>query len=305
MKSFAVLVVLLVAVAGYAALGSFQIEPDEEAVVLLLGRHVRTVGPGLHFHAPPLEKMEKRRTNLQREEFGFRTLRAEPQQYEEHPEERRMFTGDQNIVEVEFIVQHRIVDLASYLFRARRVEEILRDIAQSAMREAVASRPIDAVLREQRSQIAAEAKLRIQELSDEYELGLDIETVELQEVNVPDAVQAAFRDVASAQQDRERLILEAQGYADQIVPEARGEAEAMVNEAQAYRDSLLLEAQGEANRFSALVVEYQKAPEVTRERLYIETLEQILPGMEKIIIEEGHAERVLPYLPLGPRGVVR
>ena len=300
----AVLVVLALA-AGYVALGYFQVEPDEEAVVLLLGRHVRTVQPGPRFHLPLIESVEKRRVIVQREEFGFRTVSAEaPAEYLERPEEKRMITGDQNIVEVEFVVQYKITDLKAYLFGARDVEQAVRDIAQSTMREVVAQRPIDAVFRQERRQIAQSAHDLIQQRMDEYGLGLRVERVELQEAQPPDEVQEAFRDVASAEQDKERLILEAQGYADQIVPEARGTAEATVNAALAYRESKILEARGEAARFNSLLAEYEKAPEVTRERLYIETLEAILPGMEKVIVEEGHAERVLPYLPLGRRGEV-
>jgi len=297
------LLVVLAALGVYVSLGYFQVAPDEEALVLLLGRHVRSVGAGPHFHLLGIESVERRRVIVQREEFGFRTVTATPpQQYEERPLERRMITGDQNIVDAEFVVQYRISDIAAYLFNARDAEKILRDISQSAMREVVAQRKIDAVLREERGLIAQRATERIQEIVDEYGLGLKIENVELQEVQPPEEVQDAFRDVASAEQDKERLILEAQGYADQVVPEARGEAEALTNAAQAYRQTRILEAQGEAARFNALVEEYAKAPEVTRQRLYIETLEQILPGMEKVIVEEGHAERVLPYLPVGKKG---
>ena len=294
------LLVVLAVLVGYLSLGYFQVEPDEKAVVLRLGWFDRAVDPGPRFHLLGIESVERRRVIVEREEFGFRTLSATPpQQYEDRPIERRMITGDQNLVDVEFVVQYRISDLKSYLFEARDVEKILRDVSQSAMREVVAQRAIDAVLREERRQIAVAARDRIQDIADRYRLGLTIEKVELQEVQPPDEVQDAFRDVASAEQDKERLILEAQGYADQVVPEARGEAEALINQARAYRETRILEARGEAVRFNALVEEYKKAPQVTRERLYIETLEKILPGMEKVIVEQGHAERVLPYLPIG------
>ena len=300
---FSGMAVLLALIGVYGYFAYFQIEADEQGVVLRLGRYSRSVGPGPHFYAPPFESLERRRVIVQRAEFGFRTIKTEPpQEYEDRPLEKRMITGDQNIVDAEFVVQYRISNLRDYLFNARDVEQFTRDIAQAAIREVVSQRSIDAVLREERRQIAIEARERIQELVDAYGLGLSIQQVALQEVQPPLAVQDAFRDVAGAEQDKQRLILEAEGYADQIVPRARGEAEALLNEARAYRETRILEARGETARFNGLLVEYQKAPAVTRERLYIETLEAILPGMEKIIVEDGGTERVLPYLPLGRRG---
>jgi membrane protease subunit HflK len=300
---FGVLFVVLGAAGLYGFAGYYQVEADEEAVVLFLGRYARTAGPGPHLRLLGLETVERRRVIVERAEFGFRTISSTaPQQYEERPREKRMITGDQNLVDVEFVVHYQIDDLRAYLFNADNVEALLRDLAQSAIRDVVAQRRIEAVLREERTQTAQETRDRTQELASQYGLGLRIQKVELQEVQAPAEVQNAFRDVASAEQDKERLILEAQGYADQVVPIARGEAEALVNQARAYRETRILEAQGEATRFTALFAEYEKAPEVTRQRLYIETLEEILPGMEKVIVEQGHAERVLPYLPLGPKG---
>ncbi len=289
-RRFLVLFVLLGAIVSYAALGYFQVDPDEQAVVLLLGRHVRSAGPGPHFHAFLLETVERERVIVEREEFGFRTLRAEPpQEYEERPEEKRMLTGDTNVLDVEFVVQWQIVDLGDYLFNARGVSEMIRDVAQSAMREIVARRPIDDVLTGARGPVEEEARERMQQVLDRYGAGVVIRRVELQEVEPPEEAKDAFRDVVSAQQDKERLILEAHGYADQVVPRARGESREIENQARAYEQKRILEAQGEAHRFNALLVEYRKAPAVTRERLYIETLEAILPGMEKVIIEEGQA----------------
>jgi membrane protease subunit HflK len=295
--------VVLALLAGaflYVSSGYFQLDPDEEAVVLRLGRYHRTVGPGPHFHLRFLEHVERQRVIEHREEFGFVTVQAEsPQQYEERPSEKRMLTGDTNVVDVEFVVVWQIVDLADYSFNTERVPQLIRDVAQASMREVVAQRPIDGVLTSDKGAIAESAKQLMQRSLDGYGAGVEIQKVQLQEVEPPEEVKAAFREVISAEQDKERLILEARGYADQVVPEARGQAEALVNGAEAYKQTRILEAQGEAARFNALLTEYEKAPGVTRERLYIETLERILPGMEKIIVEEGHADRVLPYLPLG------
>ncbi len=286
----------------YLSLGYFQVEPDEQAVVLRFGSPVRIADPGPHFHLLFLESVERERLIVEREEFGFRTIAASsPQQYEDRPDESRMLTGDSNVVSVQFVVQWQISDLSDYRFNAARVPSLIRDAAQASLRDVVSQRPIDDVLTTAKGPIALEARTLMQSVLDGYGSGVKVLMVQLQEVEPPEDVQAAFRDVISAEQDKERLTLEAQGYADQVVPVARGEAEAAVNAAKAYKATRVLEAQGEASRFNALLVEYQRAPRVTRDRLYIETLEEILPGMQKVIVEEGGADRVLPYLPVGVR----
>jgi membrane protease subunit HflK len=306
LRRFVVVLVLLGAAGLYVALGLYEVAPDEEAVVLRLGRYSRTEGPGLRWHLPVLEKFETRRVTVTlEEEFGFRTVSAgPPPEYEERPEESRMLTADENLVMVEFVLQYRIVDLAKYLFGVREVSEILRDVAESAVREVVAKGPIDDVLTEVKGPIEDESELLIQTLLDNYGAGIHVQNVQLQDVEPPDPVKEAFADVVGAEQDRERMILEAQGYADQVVPQARGEAKQLVNQAEAYRESLVLEARGRADRFLAVLTEYRKAPEVTRERLYLETLQEVLPRVETIILEEGQADKVLPYLPLSRRGKV-
>lgn len=294
---------VLLALAVYVGLGSYRLGPDEEAVVLLLGRHVRTAGPGLNFHLLGLETVERERLIVEREEFGFRTVTATPpQEYEDRPDEKRMLTGDTNVVDAEWVVQWQISDIRDFRFNAYPVPALIRQAGQAAMREVVARRPTDDVLTQEKLAIQGEARERMQQVLDGYGAGVRVVSVQLQEVQPPQPTVEAFRDVVSSEQDEERLILEAQAYADQVVPRARGEAEQVENEARAYREERILEARGEASRFNALLEEYREAPRVTRERLYIETLEAILPGMEKVIIEEGHSERVLPYLPLPARG---
>lgn len=213
-----------------------------------------------------------------------------------------MLTGDENVVNAEFVLQYRIIDLRQHLFNVRDVDAVVRDVAQSAVREVIAKHPIDSILTEARGLIEEEAEFLIQTILDSYGAGVEIQNVQLQDVEPPAPVKDAFAEVASAEQDRERLILEAQGYADQIVPKARGEAKEILNQAEGYRQSRILEAQGRADRFEALLVEYRKAPEVTRERLYLETLQDVMPRVDKVIIEEGQADKVLPYLPLPRRG---
>jgi membrane protease subunit HflK len=302
-RSLYLLVALGLAIA-YVAFGWVEIQPDEEAAVLRLGRFVRTVGPGLHWHARGLEAVERRVVTVtRREEFGYRTTDpGPPPQYEDVPEERRALTSDANLVSVQFVLQYRIRDLAAYLFNVDAPDLVIRDVAQAALREVVSRRPIADSLTQKRAEVAVAARDRIQEVLDSYAAGIKVQSVQLQDVEPPEAVADAFADVTSAEQDRERLILEARGYAAEVVPRARGEAEELLNQAKGYRDSRVLRASGEAERFSALLEEYRKAPAVTRERLYLETLEQVLPGVHMVIIEEGSGENVLPYLPLDRRG---
>jgi membrane protease subunit HflK len=293
--------VLLGLAAAWFATGWFEVAPDEEAVVLRLGRHVRTVGAGLHWHARFLERVETRAvTATLQEEFGYRTLDpGPPPRYEDRPDEKRMLSGDANLVNVEFVVQYRIADLSHHLFRVAEPAAVIRDVGESAMREVVGQRPIDDVLEATKGPIESEARERMQQLLDAYEAGVEVLAVRLQDVIPPDEVREAFADVAGAAQDRERAILDAQGYAEQVLPVARGEASEKTAQARGYKESRVLTAQGEADRFTALLAEYERAPAVTRERLWLETVESILPGMEKVILEEGGAVRVLPYLPLG------
>ena len=298
---------ILAAVAVYAFFGFFTVAADEEAVVLRIGRYARTLGPGLQWRALGIERFESRRvTSTIEEEFGYRTIDAgPPPEYEDRPAEKRMLSGDANIVNVEFVVQYRIADLRKFLFSVNDPSRVVRDASLAAMREVVAEQPIDDVLTAAKGPIEEAARQSIQNILDSYDAGVRIQNVRLQDVEPPEAVKEAFADVASAEQDRERMILEAQGYADQILPRARGQAQETLNQAQGYRESRILTAQGEARRFSALLVEYEKAPRVTRERLYLETLEAILPGMEKVLLDRGNAEAILPYLPLGRRGIER
>jgi membrane protease subunit HflK len=301
---FAALLILMGAIGAYSFMGIYEVEPDEEAVVLRLGAYNRTSASGLHWYAPWIERLEIHRvTTTREEEFGYRTITSgPPAQYEDQPEERRMITGDENLVSLEFVVQYRISNLRDYLFNVTPpVEDLVRDVAQASIRADVGQRLIDDVLTAARGPIEDATRARIQTVLDEYGAGIRIQSVQLQDVQPPGPVKDAFAQVTSAEQDRERVVLEARGYADKIVPEARGSASEMLNQARGYKESHILRAQGEADRFRALLAEYQKAPEVTRSRLYIETLEQILPRMEKVIMEQGNTDRVLPYLPVGRR----
>ena len=304
---YAALLIVLGAIGIYLSLGVYEVAPDEEAVVLRLGAYHRTTGSGLQWYAPGIERLELHRVTVTREEeFGYRTITpGPPAQYDDQTEEARMITADENLVSLEFVVQYRISNLYDYLFNLTPpVADLVRDVAQASIRAVVGQRQIDDVLTQARGPIGAATRQRIQTILDEYGAGIHVQSVQLQDVQPPEGVKEAFAEVTSAEQDRERTVLQAQGYADKVVPEARGAAAEMLNQARGYRESRILRAQGEADRFLALLTEYQKAPEVTRSRLYIETLEVILPDIEKVIMQEGNTDRVLPYLPIGRRGAV-
>jgi modulator of FtsH protease HflK len=319
-------VALLVAVAlvgVYLWFGYVQVDPGEEAIVLRLGQYHETLREGPHFYLPFVDTLEVERVTSRRLEFGYRTRpsgaspvekpegsEAKPLAYEDDPGERRMLTSDENLVDVEFVLEYRITDLPAYLLDVESAADVLRDVARAALREAVALRSVDEVLGPGRAAIQSDAERRIQETLSRYgegssetstPIGVSVVSLRLQDVYPPEAARDAFRDVTGAQQDKQRLQLEAEGYRDEVVPRARGDARKTVAEAEAYRDAKILQSEGEAARFSALLVEYRKAPEVTRTRLHIETIEAVLPKMEKIILRDGSGERVLPYLPLGRR----
>lgn len=299
--------VLLLAAAGLAALwllaGLYTLSPGEAAVVLRLGSYQRTeLREGLHFHLPPpLERRKVVNVGVShREEFG--DIDAEPKSA--LAAETAMQTSDNNIVLVEFFVQYRIGDPFHARYRVADAVALLRDGAQAAMREVVGRNTIDGVLSEQRGAVAEQAARRLQQILRGYNAGLSVTSVELQEVQPPDPVREAFDDVIAANQDSIRMENEAEGYANEVLPGARAEAAELRAAASAYRDAITVEARGEAQRFLALAAEYRRAPAVTRKRLYLETMEAVLPAAEKVIIEPGTAA-LLPHLQIGPPGAAQ
>ena len=291
--------VLLGLAAGWAWLGFYQLGPGQAAVILRLGRHVDSVGdPGLQWHLPPpLETHEI--VNVQesaREEFGARST-AEGAAREEARAEASMQTSDNNIVQLGFVVQYVVKDAFAARYGLAEPRATLRDAAQAAVREVVGRMTIDDVLSKRRGQVAGESQELLQQILDEYQAGVTISSIELQDVQAPEPVRAAFDDVVGAAQDASRLVNEAEGYHNEILPGARAEAVELIEGANGYREARVAEATGEAKRFTALEQEYRKAPEVTHQRLYLETMEGVLPNVEKVIIEPG-AAGVLPYLPL-------
>jgi membrane protease subunit HflK len=211
-----------------------------------------------------------------------------------------MLTGDENIVEAQIVVQYRVADPSKYLFRLREPEAALLAATEVALRSTVGSMTIDQVMIEERAKVQADARLFIQRLMDAYESGLVITEVKLQAADPPDAVRDAFHDVVRAREDKEKLINQARGYQADILPKARGEAEKILREAEGYQQQRVLLAQGEAARFLSVLAEYEKARDVTRDRLHLETVEKILPDIDKVIIGGDVNQRLLPLLPLTP-----
>lgn len=276
---------------------AFIVAPDEEGVVKQFGTPVRTVGPGPHFKIPVVETvLQPKVEKLHRVEVGFRTDRQGHQQMV--PQEALMLTGDMNILAIEFIVQYKIKEASNYLFSVADIHDTIGKAAEASMREVVGKSKIDEALTTGKAQIQQDTQVLLQTILDQYHAGVQVAAIQLQDVDPPEAVAAAFKDVTNAKEDREKLINQAQSYRNDILPKAKGEAAQMVNQAKGYAQARLNRAQGEANRFVATLKEYNQAKDIISKRLYIETMEEILPTIDKIIIDGKGGDRVLPYLPL-------
>ncbi|MBX3320685.1 MAG: FtsH protease activity modulator HflK [Nitrospira sp.] len=275
----------------------FIVAPDEEGVVKRFGVPVRSVEPGPHFKIPFVETvLQPKVAKLYRVEVGFRTSQQGRQQMV--PQEALMLTGDMNILGIEFIVQYKIKEAREFLFNVADIHETIGKAAEASMREVVGKSKIDEVLTTGKAEIQQGTMTLLQSILDQYHSGVQIAAVQLQDVNPPDAVAAAFKDVTNAKEDREKLINQAQGYRNDIIPRAKGEAAELVNRARGFAQARVNRSQGETNRFLATLKEYQQAKDVISKRIYIETLEEILPNVEKVIIDGKGGDRLLPYLPL-------
>lgn len=280
--------------------GTFYfVEPDEEGVVTRFGKFHRTTSPGLHFKFPsPIEHAATPKIRqVRRAEIGFRASKGRPIQ--RVPAESLMLTGDQNIIDINLVVQYRIMDSVKYLFNVRRPHKLIRDSTETVIRGITGSQKIDEALTTGKAQIQVLAKEQIQTLLDRYDSGLQIVALQLQDVHPPEQVEAAFKDVVSAREDKERMINEAQGYRNAVIPEARGQAAQIVRVAEGYREQTIKKAEGDAKRFLQQYEEYKKAPDITRKRLYLETMEEILPNVKKFVMGNEKGNGVLPILPLG------
>ena len=270
--------------------GSYRVQTDEQGVVLRFGERVGTTTPGLNYHLPyPIESVETPKvTRVNRVEVGFRSA-----------EEALMLTGDENIVDINFVVFWIIKDAGDYLFNVREPERSVKAASESVMREIVGQTPIAAALAEGRGQIEDKVKAGVQGILDDYRTGIEITNVQLLKVDPPNQVVDAFRDVQRARADQERLRNEAEAYANDIIPRARGEAERLVQEAEAYKQEVVARSEGDAQRFTQVYTAFSAAKDVTTKRIYLETMEEILSNAEKYVIDQsGGASGVVPYLPL-------
>ena len=281
----------------------YTVGPESQGVVRRFGKYLQTVDPGLHFKLPfGIDVVTVLPTRRQLKlEFGFATpgYVTNPIQAGQEPdEEKSMVTGDLNAALVEWVVQYRIEDPSQYLFDVRNPGETLRDLSEAAMREVVGDRTVDELITIGRQDIEVEALARMQELSKRYHLGIRVDQVQLKNVNPPSQVQASFNEVNKAQQDRENAINIANGEYNNVVPKAKGQADETIRAAEGYRFKRVNEAEGDVAAFSAVLQQYIKAPEITRSRLYLETMGEILPQTgQKIIVDES-LRQLLPVLPL-------
>jgi len=300
-------IVLLIAalVAIWGLSGFFRVQSEELGVVLRFGKHVRTVQPGLNYHLPyPIEtvllpkalRVSSITIGMQVGDESSRRISAR-----DVPEESLMLTGDENIVDVDFTVLWRIKPdgVGDFLFNIQNPANTVKAVAESAMREVIGRSEIQPILTGARNKIELAVQELMQKTLDEYGAGVLVQQVQMQKVDPPAQVIDAFRDVQAARADLERAQNEAQTYANRILPEARGRAAQIMQTAQGYREQTVAEAKGQAARFTKVLEEYQKAPDVTRERIYLETMERVLGGTDKIILDQGGAgSGVVPYLPL-------
>ena len=300
-----VAIVLIAILVIWMASGFYRVLPDEVGIVLRFGAYNRTTQPGLNYHLPsPIERaLTPSVTRVNRTEIGYRTADSASGRgtlTQQVPEEALMLTGDENIVDINFAVFWVIKDAKAYLFNIRDPEMTVKSAAESAMREVIGETPIASALAEGRGKIETDTQKLLQQLLNDYGSGIELTEVQLQRVDPPDPVIDAFRDVQRALADRARLRNEAESYANNIIPRARGDAVRITQEAEAYRQQSIARAQGDAARFDEVFQAYKAAKDVTLQRLYLETMEDILKSTNKVIIDKSAQGQtgVLPYLPL-------
>lgn len=296
--SVGVIPIIAVVLILWLLTGVYSVGPDEVGVVRTFGKVTRVAQPGLHYHLPfPMEEVDTPKvTEVKRTEIGFRHIGK--QQFRKVESESLMLTGDENIVDAEMIVQYKIKDAEKYLFNFIGPELTMREASESALRTVIGQHSIDEALTTGKFQIQEETKELIQQIVDKYETGILIVAVQLQSVSPPREVAASFKDVASAKEDKNRKINQAQGYRNDIIPKARGEAQAMLRESEGFKEARVKRAEGDVAKFRAMLVEYRKAKDVTRKRLYLEAMEEILPGVKKYIVPSGEDGNLLNFLNL-------
>ncbi len=296
-------VVILIAITAWSSW--FTVPSDSEAILQRFGKLQAEIPPGLHFKIPwgvdsvtilPVKRQLK-------QEFGFYTEGAtNPDQYSDTPdEESPMVTGDLNVSIVEWVVQYRIAEPTKYLFAVREPGATLRDVSESVMREVVGDRTVDEVLTIGRQDIESEALLKMQQLAARYSMGVSIDQVQLKNVNPPPPVQDSFNEVNQAQQEKEKLINEARRDYNRVIPLAEGEKDQRIREAEGYRLKRTNEAEGDVARFNAVFTQYQKSPDVTRRRLYLETMQEVMPAVQNKVLVDESMKSLLPLLNLGQK----
>ena len=294
---------LIVILGLYIASGLYRVLPDEQGVVLRFGKFVNTTQPGLHYHLPiPFERaLTPKVTKVNRVDVGFRPASdsgSSTSGVDNVPEESLMLTGDENIVDINYSVFWIIKDAQKFLFNIQSPIITVKATSETAMREVIAKNEIQTILTEGRLKIEAEVQEITQQILDEYGSGIQVTQVQTQQADPPAQVIDAFRDVQAARADRERSKNEAEAYANDVIPRARGEAEQVLQQAEAYKKEVVAKAEGEASRFLAIYNEYKNAKQVTRERMYLETMEKVLADIDKVIIDKNAGAGVVPYLPL-------
>ena len=291
-KSFisAILVLLVI----WLISGFYKVNANEQGVILRFGKWVRTTEPGLHYHLPyPIEIAKTPKvTKVNKTEIGFRTFRESKRILSE---ESLMLTGDENIVDINFSVFWVIKDAGKYLFQLRSPENSIKSVSESVMREVIANSRISSVLAEGRKDIELQSIEAIQNVLDNYNSGVQFTQLQLQKVDPPDQVIDSFRDVQRARADKEKFINEAIAYRNDIIPKARGEAAKIVQESEAYKREVVARSQGDANRFNSILKSYKTNEDVTKNRIYLETLEEVLQNANKVIIDTKQGSGVLPY----------
>jgi modulator of FtsH protease HflK len=296
-RSAGIGLIAIVVVALWLASGLYIVQPGERGVVLRFGARNDVTEPGLHWRLPyPIEKVEK--VDVERVpivEIGYRSGRSGAKT--KVPKEALMLTEDENIIDIEFAVQYKVKDPTAYLFNVNDPEGTIAQATESAVREVVGKSTLDFALTEGREEVARDARVLLQQILDRYSTGIEIVAVETQKAQPPEEVKAAFDDAVKAREDQQRLKNEAEAYANDVIPRARGAAARMLQEAEGYKASTIARAEGDARRFGQVSKEYSKAPGVTRERLYLETMEQVLSNTTKIFVDQKGSNNVL-YLPL-------
>jgi membrane protease subunit HflK len=296
--SRAVILIIFVALAVWLASGIYRVDADEKGVNLVFGRFVGTTEPGINYNfpAPIGQVFTPKVTRQNRVEIGFVTGATGARQPQ--TSESLMLTGDENIIDIQFVGIWQIRDAEKYLFEIRSPDETVKNAAEATMREIIGKTDLNYALTEGRAELESETQELLQRILDSYNSGIAVNQVQLQKVDPPEQVIASFRDVQAARADNERVKNEAQRYANDIVPRARGEAAQIIEDAEAYKAQVVNRANGDAERFISVYNQYSKAEEVTKERIYLETLEEVLKNVNKIVVDKDAGQGVVPYLPL-------